>query len=261
MTHAELSELYELYALGVLTGDEKMEIESHLANNCSDCLTGVKQATAFNALFTTLPEVADPAKRLRRRVIASVGGPEPASRSWLAVLALASACLLIAVGVATIQERRRSEELAEVRRQSLQTVAELRDARDQIRRSTADLAKVEAAMQFLNQPETEQVVFGKGKPLPPRGRVFVNPQQGVLLLASNLPPAPLGKIYEMWLIPASGPPKPAGLFQSDPRNTAIYVLNGPFDRAHTKAVAVTLEPAAGSSAPTSTPIIAAPLPG
>ena len=261
MTHSELSELYELYALGVLTGEEKMEIESHLATNCPDCLAGVKQASAFNTLFTMLPEAAEPPKRLRRRVIASVGGPEPASRNWLGVLALASACLLIAVGVATVQERRRAEELAEARQQSQQTATELRDAREQIRRSTADLAKVQAAMQFLNQPETEQVVFGKGKPLPPRGRVFVNPQQGVLLLASNLPPAPAGKIYEMWLIPASGPPKPAGLFQSDPGSTAIYVLNGPFDRAHTKAVAVTLEPSAGSSAPTSTPIIAAPLPG
>jgi hypothetical protein len=261
MTHAELREVYELYALGVLTGEEKMQIESHLASNCPDCLAGVKQASAFNALLATLPEVVEPPKRLRRRVIASVGAAEPANRNWLAVLALASACLLIAAGVAAMQERRRSEELAEARQQNQQASTELRDAREQIRRSTADLAKVEAAMQFLNQPETEQVVFGKGKPLPPRGRVFVNPQQGVLLLASNLPPAPTGKIYEMWLIPASGPPKPAGLFQSDPRNTAIYVLNGPFDRAHTKAVAVTLEPAAGSSAPTSTPIIAAPLPG
>ena len=261
MTHQELSELYELYALGVLTGEEKMEIESHLASNCQDCVAGVKQASAFNAIFTLLPEVVEPPKRLRSRVIASVGGPEPANQRWLGALAMASGCLLIALGVVAMQERRRSEELAEARQQSQQTAAELRDTREQIRRSTADLARVQAAFQFLNQPETEQVVFGKGKPLPPRGRVFVNPQQGVLLLASNLPPAPEGKIYEMWLIPASGPPKPAGLFQSDPQSTAIYVLSGPFDRAHTKAVAVTLEPAAGSAAPTTTPIIAAPLPG
>ena len=254
MTHQELSELYELYALGVVTGEEKMEIESHLTSNCPDCLAGVKQASAFNAIFTMLPEVVEPPKRLRSRVIAGVGGPEPANQRWLGILSLATGCLLIALGIAAMQERRRSEELADARRQSQQNAAELH-------RSTADLARLQAAFQFLNQPETEQVVFGKGKPLPPRGRVFVNPQQGVLLLASNLPPAPDGKIYEMWLIPATGPPKPAGLFQSDPQNTAIYVLSGPFDRAHTKAVAVTLEPASGSAAPTTTPIIAAPLPG
>ncbi|MGI8743544.1 MAG: anti-sigma factor [Bryobacteraceae bacterium] len=254
MTHGEMSELYELYALGVLSEEEQMEIDSHLAQNCPDCQAGVKSALSLNALLAFLPEAVAPPRHLRSRVLASVGALHPVSRNWVGGLGFAAACLLIAVAVFVVQERRRSEELADARQ-------ELRSAQEQIRRSSADLAKVQAAMQFLNQPDTEQVVFGKGKPLPPRGRVFINPQQGVLLLASNLPPAPEGKLYQMWLIPTSGPPKPAGLFQAGPQNTALYILNGPVDRAHIKAVAVTLEPATGSAAPTSTPIIAAPLSG
>src|SRR5207253_8149877 len=134
-----------------------------------------------------------------------------------------------------------------------------RRTEEQLGRNSAELARVQSALQFLNEPETEQVVFGKGKPQPPRGRVFVNPQRGVLLFASNLPPAPSGKIYEMWLIPKSGAPKPAGLFQSSTQNTALYILNSPVDRSNTKAVAVTMEPEAGSGAPTSTPIVVAAL--
>lgn len=254
MTHAEMAELYELYALDVLPEEEQMEIESHLAQNCATCQAGVKSAMSLNALLALIPEAVDPPKRLRKRVLSSVGALQPVSRTWLGALGFAAACLLVAVAVFAVQERRRSDELADARQ-------ELRGAREQIRRSTAEFTKVQAAMQFLNQPDTEQVVFGKGQPLPPRGRVFINPQQGVLLLASNLRPAPTGKMYEMWLIPTSGPPQPAGMFQAGPENTAMYMMTGRLDRAHIKAVAVTLEPAAGSLLPTTTPIIAAPLAG
>jgi len=66
------------------------------------------------------------------------------------------------------------------------------------------------------------VAFGKGQ-APPRGRVFVNRGRGVVLLASNLPPAPNGKIYELWLIPKGQAPIPAGLFQTDAQgNVLLY---------------------------------------
>jgi anti-sigma-K factor RskA len=82
----------------------------------------------------------------------------------------------------------------------------------------------------------------------------------VLLIASNLPAAGPGKIYEMWVIPKGGAPRPAGLFQSDGM-TGIHILRGPTDRALASGaqsiIAVTVEPEAGSAAPTTTPIIAA----
>lgn len=254
MTHQELGELYDLYALGVLPAEDNMEIEAHLARKCSTCESGVKNALELTSLLACIPGSEEPPRRLRKRVLASVGGEQPVSRNWLGALAFLSAGLLIAVAVVGIEERRKSEELADARDQ-------VRRTQEQVRTSAADLAKIQAALQFLNEPETEQVVFGKGTQEPPRGRVFIHPQRGVLLFASNLPPAPAGKIYEMWLIPKTGAPKPAGLFQSGPQGTALYVLNGPVDRTQTKAVAVTLEPEAGSAAPTSTPIIAAVLAG
>jgi hypothetical protein len=80
--------------------------------------------------------------------------------------------------------------------------------------------------------------------------VFLDPARGVLLLASNLPPAPAGKTYEMWVIPkATGKPVPAGLFQSAADGTAIHVLPGPVDVAGTAAVAVTMNVAAGATVP------------
>jgi anti-sigma-K factor RskA len=247
MTHEELSQLYELYALGVLDAEENRELEEHLADKCPECVAGVKRARAFNALFTTLPEAVAPPARLRKRVLASVGASSDRNRGWLAAWGLATAALLGAIFFIAAENQRRGQELA--------------NAREQIRQSSSELTRVQTALAFLNEPETEQVVFGKNQPRPPRGRVFVNSNRGVLLIASNLPqPAP-GRIYEMWLIPKGkgAVPAPAGLFQSDAQGNALYIRSGRVDRANTGAVAVTLEPEAGSSAPTTTPIIVAAL--
>ncbi len=69
------------------------------------------------------------------------------------------------------------------------------------------------------------------------------------LSVSGLGAAPDGKTYEAWIIPASGPPRPAGLF---PGSTSSVRLHGSVPKH--AVVAVTVEPKAGSRAPTTTPI-------
>jgi hypothetical protein len=237
MTHEEMADLYELFVLGVLEPEEATEMESHLARHCPECQAGMRRAWALSALVGgTFPERVDPPKRLRRRVLASVGAEPKGGRLWLGALAALTACLLVGVIVLGLESERRAQELA--------------DVRTQLRQRTGDLTKLQTAMRILDEPETEQVVFGKGQPVPPRGRIFVNSQRGVLLLASHLPAAPSGKLYELWLLPKTGAPIPAGLFQADDQGNAFYLRNEPVDLAGTKALAVTLEPQAGSTTPT-----------
>ncbi len=116
----------------------------------------------------------------------------------------------------------------------------------------ADRDRVLQALSFLNRPETRQVGFGKSARHP-----YLNPSSGILLISSNLPRFDPGKIFEMWVIPKGGAPRPAGLFKSNPDGTAVHILAGAVDLASLSAVAVTIEPEAGSPGPTSTPIIAA----
>ena len=134
-------------------------------------------------------------------------------------------------------------------------------ARAEIRRTASDLANSQLALQFLDEPETKQVVFGQGKPQPPRGSVLLNAKRGVLLIASNLPPAPAGKMYELWVIPKGGPPRPSGMFQSNAQGDAVYLCEEAVDMNATGAIAVTMEPESGSNAPTSTPVVVAQLTG
>ena len=92
MTHEELRESYELFALGVLEGEERDDVDPHLARTCPECQTGVRRALAMGSLFMgSLPEVVDPPKRLRARVLAGAGLEPKTSRFWLAGLSFVSA--------------------------------------------------------------------------------------------------------------------------------------------------------------------------
>jgi hypothetical protein len=230
---------FEFYALGLLEPEEKTAIDDHLRTGCATCEAALKNALAVNAIVMSMsPDVVPPA-RLKRRVMASVG-VHPMSWSWLA--AVAAGCMLMVALWFSVQERSRSSELALARH----TLIEVSGQRDRLMQ----------ALSFLDDPATVPVSFGKGQPIPPHGNVFVHSKLGVLLIAANLPAAQSGKIYEMWVIPKGGAPRPAGLFQSQ-GGTAMHILSGPLDVGTLGAVAVTLEPEAGSSAPTSTPIIVA----
>jgi anti-sigma-K factor RskA len=79
-------------------------------------------------------------------------------------------------------------------------------------------------------------------------------QGNVTVQFSGLAAAAHGKTYEAWVIPKGKPPQPAGLF-SGGTSTTIH-LNGTVPKS--AVVAVTLERAGGSRAPTMTPIVSAP---
>lgn len=245
MTHEELRDMYEFYNLGLLEVDEHAEIEAHLRRGCEICKAGVRRAVITNSAILSLVPDAAPPKRLRRRVLAGFG-LERQNWGLLGAWGAVTAGLLVATLWYSTEVQRTHSDLAL--------------ARQQVTKSSAELTRVETVLEFLNQPETKQATFGKSEQQPPRGTVLVNPRSGVLLIASNLPALPAGKTFEMWLIPKGGAPKPAGLFQSDPGGTAVHLLRGPVDPS-TNAVAVSVEPEAGSAAPSTTPIVVAPVAG
>jgi len=243
MSCEELQDLFELYALGLLESDERTEVDQHLERGCETCHRSLREAMTVNALMLASVPAATPPARLKHRVLAGFGVSRP-GWGWLG--ALAAACMLIVALWLSVQERRRENELADARRELIQAVGQ----RDRLIQ----------AMSFLNTPDTKQVNFGAGAVQPPKGNVFINPRMGVLLVASNLPPLPPGRAYEMWVIYKGSTPRPAGLFAGAGQGaSAVHILAGPIDTESLAVVAVTEEPDAGSPQPTSKPIIAASL--
>jgi anti-sigma-K factor RskA len=252
MTCDELLDYYELYALGLAEDPEWSEIRAHLARNCPTCIPGVRSARELISLIGAAAPAVEPPSRLRDRVLAIPGGQKASRWNWSPVWAVVAACALIATVIFSVRAHRASAELA-------QAGVELGRVQAESASQSRELARLNEAFAILNQPDARQVVFGGATPQPPRGRVFLDPKRGVLLLASNLPPAPAGKIYEMWVIPKGGKPVPAGLFQSTPDGTALHVLPGAVNVASTAAVAVTLEQASGATVPNLPPVLAAAL--
>jgi len=248
----DLRDSYELFVLGLAEDAEAAEIRAHLARSCENCGPGVRRARELSSLLGASAPVEEPPARLRKRVSAMVAGETRSRWNWSPVWAAVAAGALIAAVVFNLRAHRAAESLtaAETRLEQLRSEASAQNR---------ELARLNEAFAILNQPNVKQVIFGGGAPQPPRGRVFLDPTRGVLLVASNLPPAPAGKIYEMWVIPKGGKPVPAGLFQSASDGTALHVLSGPVNVAGTAAVAVTLEAAAGATVPNLPPVFAAAL--
>ncbi len=240
MTHAEMEEVYELYALGVLEPEAAAEIERHLEERCEYCTEHVSTALRMTAALAGIAEPAVPPARLRKRVLSSIG-PRKADRRWsFAVVGLAAACLaLLALSIAS-----------RISMREMQTqLAALTDERDQLR----------SAVEILSRPETRTVEFGTTDNVA-HGRVLVNRKGGFVFVGSQLPPIGNDQTFELWLVPASGAaPQPAGLFRPGSSGNSVHVTSTPVDARTTKAVAVSIEPRQGSSAPTTKPILVVPL--
>ena len=242
MTHEELEGEYELYAMGIAEEPARGEIRAHLERGCEVCMGELKRAkqiaTMIGASVAQDPRAPAPSPKLRRRILAATGYEQRSYglAPWFGALA---ALALVAAFYYGGRERSYMDEIGKLR--------------VQMRQENMELTRLTEIMGILNGADTRQVNFGAG----PKGKIFVNPNAGVVLMATNLPPAPAGKAYEMWIIPKGAKPAPAGLFQSQADGTATHVLTGPVDLANLGAIAVTLEDAAGAAQPTSTPLIVA----
>jgi anti-sigma-K factor RskA len=91
-----------------------------------------------------------------------------------------------------------------------------------------------------------------GKPVV-TATVVLGANRTATLHVSGLGPAPRGKTYEAWVIPAGQAPRPAGLFPGG--GSSSLRLRGTVPP--NAVVAVTREPAGGSPAPTTQPIFTA----
>jgi anti-sigma-K factor RskA len=112
---------------------------------------------------------------------------------------------------------------------------------------TLELANAQRVVDTLTAPETQTITLAASKNPEPQGKAFyLKNRTGLVFVANHLAPLPPDKIYELWLIPSTGTPIPAGLFKPDAKGNAT-VVNPPGLPAgvEAKTFAVTLEPANG----------------
>jgi anti-sigma-K factor RskA len=251
--HEQFGEDLALYALNTLDGEDRANLEKHLAT-CSACRLELEQLRGDGALLALSVMGPKPPQRARQRLLDAVAkeaaaaptlsqkarkdGP-PARRTWWGFLGWAATAAVIVFAASLWKENSAlKQSLASASAQAAQSTRELED----LRRIAAPIIA----------PEAQHITLVAMKTPPqPQGKAFyLRNRSSLLFMANNMPPLPPQKAYELWLIPMQGAPVPAGMFKPDARGSAT-VMNPPLPAGmEAKAFAVTVENEAGASTPT-----------
>lgn len=248
--HEQFSDDLALYALGSLEGEERKVVEAHL-KDCVACREELQSLRGDVALMALTAAGSSPPARSRERLLAAVANEprrvpvhkERKAAWWTAFQWAAAVAAVIVVVMLVLQNN-------DLRRQ-------VTEAEENSRHQQQQLQEAKQLIATLNSPDADHYVLVASKnPPQPEGRaIYVAKSGTVVFLASNMPDLPPEKVYELWLIPTTGAPIPAGLFRPDARGSAAVVQPPIPPGIEAKTFAITIEPRAGSAAPTSTPIM------
>jgi anti-sigma-K factor RskA len=258
--HPTRPEDFDLYALGVLEGEEKAAIESHVPT-CAECANKLAEARGRIALLAFSAPRVEPSATVRERLMRQVHAPAESAgarrsraeperaggffgRWWAAILVPVGVALAIATIFLWTENTRLSRELAQQRANLQEQKKQLDEARHM-----ADL---------LEAKDTISVALAV-QPGMPKGdvRVRYNAKMGMAVCDGWVEPAPVNKSYQLWLVPMDGKPVSAGVIDhGGPINP--WMMKLPQGMA-AKAFAVTLEPEGGMPQPTGPMVLVGPV--
>lgn len=232
------------YAVDALTGAEVAEFEKHLARcaSCAEEVRGLREAAARLAMATAIEpppgmrgQVLAAAARTRQlpppgRKLLPLGAPRPGRRRLtlprpVAVAAMTAMAAAIVVLVFLQVAAGHRLQQAQAGNQAIAAVLAAPDAR--IESAGSSVGGTVTAV--ISAHDREAVITTAGMPAPPGSRV-----------------------YQLWVISGSGA-RSAGLLPATRSGTTTPVLASgiqPGDR-----LGITIEPAGGSTHPTTTPVV------
>jgi anti-sigma-K factor RskA len=243
--HEQYAEDLALYALDALRGEDRANLDQHLAT-CAACRLELEQLRGDAAVLSLSAAGPRPPQRARQRLLDRVAREPRASaskvgevRSWWGWLGWAATAAVIVFALSLWRENAGLRQtLASANSQAAESASEV----EQLRRIAAPILA----------PDAQRVTLVAAKAPPqPQGKAFYLRNRGSLVfLANNMPALPPKKAYELWLIPVSGAPIPAGVFKPDAHGSAS-VVNPPLPaNTMAKTFAITVEDEAGSPVPT-----------
>lgn len=228
MSYQEIHALSGAYAVDALDELERERFKRHLAD-CVECQVEVESLRATSAVLAETTAVAPPPE-LRERLMSEIRTvrplppqvPAPRSRfrrPWLGLTMVAASVILVLGGAGiVVWQQSQTPDVVSVSDQVLQA--------DDAERYRLELSGAEAT---LVRSES------KGK---------------AVLVTKDMPPAPEGSVYQIWWQDETDSMVSAGLMPQGSDQTVV--LDG--DATLAKGAGITVEPAGGSSAPTSDPI-------
>ena len=245
--HEQYAEDLALYAMDALRGEERARLDQHLAT-CAACRLELEQLRGDTALLALSAAGPRPPQRARQRLLEAVAREPRVSvleqtstgRGWWGWLGWAATAAVLILAASFWRENVTLKE----------TLASASSQAAESKRQLEELRQIAAP---IIEPEAQRVTLVAARTPPqPQGKAFyLRKRNSLVFLANNMPALPPRKAYELWLIPTSGNPIPAGVFKPDAHGSAT-VVNPPLPPGtEVKAFAITVENEAGSPAPTS----------
>jgi anti-sigma-K factor RskA len=247
--HDGLRELIPLHAIGALTGVEREAVESHLAT-CAECAAELRAFAPVGMALAQIAPQVDPPATLRAAILAAAKPARPARAAtpvlpWLAAAAMLVITAGMGVYMASLQQRIRSLE-GELRAALLR----VEDGERRVNVAMRAAADAQTPLGVLTAPDVRRIdLAGQAAAPSASARAFWSRSRGLVITAANLPPLPAGRIYQLWFV-ARPAPVSAGLLRPDAGGSLTTTLTTQADVPNPTALAVTIEPEGGVSAPT-----------
>ena len=272
MTHEELRDNLEAWAIGALRVPEAQELERHLltCESCAEVARGLSLAPlALQANRPLETPSAFTRTRLRSTIQGSAGNQPSAAASAASASALADApagtkadgvgiAQWLAVAAALVLAAFLGWDGVRLRGRIAELTSELDQARAAVAATESRMAMIQqsadrnqSALAVLTAPDVARIDLA-GQPDAPKasGRAYWSRERGMVFSAAALPPPPAGRAYQVWVVTSGPAPVSAGLISPDRSGRVSAVFATPPDIPQPVAVAVTVEPAGGVPAPT-----------
>jgi anti-sigma-K factor RskA len=245
--HEQYAEDLALYAVDALRGEERAKLDRHLST-CSSCRLELEQLRGDTALLALAASGPRPPQRARQRLLEAIERePRRAAvretatgKGWWGWLGWAATAAVVIFAMSLWRENSALKSFVE-------------SANSRAAESSRQLEELRRVAAPILEPEAQRITLVAAKTPPqPQGKAFyLRNRNSLVFLANNMPPLPQQKAYELWLIPKSGNPIPAGVFRPDANGSAT-VVNPPLPvGVEAKAFAITVEKDTGSPVPTS----------
>jgi len=255
-------EALELLAVGGLPDGDSAAIQAHVSE-CHECASRLAESRGGAALlaFATKPET--PAGTIKAELLArirasrereehfawplrpkTISGSEVAeyvtsrkTGNWLKWILVPAAVALALVSLALSWQNRRVSQALAKQRQATQALLSEREGTNKL-------------VGLLAAGDTVTVKLAPASETIGSGVVKYNGRMGMVVYSAQLPAAPAGKSYQMWLVPVSGTPINAGVMEKGAHALgSVWIAEVPVN-TEARAFAVTLEPAGGMPQPT-----------
>lgn len=305
------TENYDLYVLGLADDSVRLEIDSHLDDNCFACYEGVRRSLGLWTLYASTLKEAQPSENLRSRLVhlaeltkkvvvlpTRVPVYRRAARGVIEGIAAAVAVLVAVASwyagtrysqlkdqqltaelddaqqrvsslqVSLKEERARFNQAQQVlknagkpgaaneqeatRQRVLHLEADVNQYKAVIARDQAAVAENLRVINTLSEPGVRFVQL-KGLDPAPSALAYslIVENAKILVVASNLPALNSAKQYQLWLLRKDDPKVVSGgAFAPDEKDRAVIEFSDSELINNISALAVTIEPAGGSSVPT-----------